>query len=414
MPMPTPAVSVAPSAIAPTSAPLADAPIGTRLRTTLPASHALQWLATHQLGHLIQHQTGTDTQGPWQQFWLPGLPGAGTGTQPQAGAGTSQQTSAVAPSKSGTSAQNLDTTALAQTLGLSPDTSDADLDTEILAAMLLSPLGFEFPSLAEWQSAVRLRRFIVQAGRRTVLAFDTEEAERPDCWRWAEATGFVLLPGHELIPALQEALWPDVSGRLYSFSCYRATEHVVLLGLAQELQISNPAALAALQAQWQRKAIQSEAFQDAFLYEYGSLQTPLPSHYYVPGDRLWFRNPDAVSAGIEGYEGSWVFYLGQGRFTNFWKPNQAYTLVSKCVELYHWRHGVRTDGPSGQPWMDESIIEARVAETLADGQATQAVLQRMMRLRDPAGVYAEGGCIDASREAVRCVHPQTFGLRIAA
>ncbi len=404
MPMPTPAVSVAPSAIAPTSSLHADTPIGIRLHTTQPASHALQWLATHQLGHLVQHQTGTDGQGPWQQFWLPLL----------SGAGTSQQTSSVAPSKSGTGAQNLDTTTLAHTLGLSPDTSDADLDTETLAAMLLSPLGFEFPSLAEWQSAVRLRRFIVQAGRRTVLAFDTEEAERPDCWRWTEATGFVLLPGHELIPALQEALWPDVSGRLYSFSCYRATEHVVLLGLAQELQISNPAALAALQAQWQRKAIQSEAFQNAFLYEYGSLQTPLPSHYYVPGDRLWFRNPDAVSAGIEGYEGSWVFYLGQGRFTNFWKPGQAYTLVSKCVELYHWRHGVRTDGPSGQPWMDESIIEARVAETLADAQATQAVLQRMMRLRDPAGVYAEGGCIDASREAVRCVQPQTFGLQIAA
>ncbi|WP_417252802.1 hypothetical protein [Castellaniella sp.] len=388
MPMSIPAASAEPSVIAPQSAAHADIPIGIRLHTTQPASHALQWLATHQLGHLIQHQIGTDAQGPWQQFWLPCVPGAG--------------------------AQNLDTTALAQTLGLSPDTRDADLDTEILAAMLLSPLGFQFPSLAEWQSAVRLRRFIVQAGRRTVLAFDTEEAERPDCWRWTEATGFVLLPGHELIPALQAALWPDVSGRLYSFSCYRATEHVVLLGLAQELQISNPAALAALQAQWQRKAIQSEAFQNAFLYEYGSLQTPLPSHYYVPGDRLWFRNPDAVSAGIEGYEGSWVFYLGQGRFTNFWKPNQAYTLVSKCVELYHWRHGVRTDGPSGQPWMDESIIEARVAETLADAQATQAVLQRMMRLRDPAGIYAEGGCIDASREAVRCVHPQTFGLRIAA
>ena len=339
-----------------------------------------RWLSDHGLGDLIEQDAGVDARGPWQRFRL---------SWPQAA--------------------DLDTAGLAQSLRLSPDDSDRDLDAEILAALLLSPVSFDFPSLDEWQSAVRLRRFIVQAGRRTVLAFDTEQAERPDCWRWSEETGFILLPGHELIPSLEQTLWPDVSGRLYSFSCYRATEYVLLLAMARELQVSNPAALAALQAQWQHKAIQSGPFHDAFLHEYGSLQAPLPPRYYVPGDRLWFRNPHEPSANVEGYEGSWVFYLGQGHFTNFWKPDQPYTLTYKCVEIHHWRHGLRRDG-AARAWMDESIVEARVAQTLADPLATNRILDHMMRLRDPAGVYDQGGCIDASREAVRCVRPGTFDL----
>jgi hypothetical protein len=37
----------------------------------------------------------------------------------------------------------------------------------------------------------------------------------------------------------------------------------------------------------------------------------------------------------------------------------------------------------------------------------ERILERMMRLRDPSGVYAEGGCIDTSREYPRCVCPVT-------
>ncbi len=301
-----------------------------------------------------------------------------------------------------------DTTQIAQTLALDPDAHDADLEKEIFVALLCSPLQFEFPSAGELAAAVRVRRRIVQAARRTVLAFDTEQAERPECWSWTEATGFVLKPGYELIPSLERTLWPDLSGQLFSFSCYRATEYVLLLALAQELAESHPAALGALQCQWRTKAIQSGAFHDVFLREYGSLQAPLPPRYYVPGDRLWFRNPDAASAEVEGYEGSWVFYLGSGRFTNFWKPGQPYTLVSKCVELYHWRDGLRRDGT--RPWIDETVVEARVAESLADPAATARILARMMRLRDPGGVYAEGGCIDASREALRSLLSGTWDL----
>lgn len=298
-----------------------------------------------------------------------------------------------------------DTTGVAQRLGLRPDTDTGDLDREILLAMLASPVAFTFPNVAELASAVRIRRYIVQAARKTALAFDTEHAERPeDFWTYDEARGFTILPGRSLIEGLRKATQPEASGQLYAFSCYRATEYVTVLGIAQELQHANPDLGRRLQRQWETRAVMSGRFHEAFLHEYGSLDAPLPQRFYVPGDRLWFRNPDAASSDVEGFEGSWVFYLGNGQFNNFWEHGEPYTLTSKCVEIFHWRHGVRTDA-TGKRHMDEAIVRERVRQTLADPAATEAVLARMTRIRDPQGVYAEGGCIDATRERVRWVCP---------
>src|SRR3546814_13180773 len=66
-------------------------------------------------------------------------------------------------------------------------------------------------------------------------------------WRYDEARGFTIEPGVSLIEALQKATQPDASGKLYSFSCYRATEYVTLLGIALELQAAHPALYAGLQ-----------------------------------------------------------------------------------------------------------------------------------------------------------------------
>jgi len=300
-----------------------------------------------------------------------------------------------------------DTTALCTALGLDTETRTDDLAREILLAMLLGPVAFPFPDAAELRSAVRIRQHIVQAARKTALAFDTEQAERPaGYWRYDEARGFTIEPGVSLIEALQKATQPEASGKLYSFSCYRATEYVTLLGIALELQAAHPALYASLQRQWETRAIMSGPFHDVFLREYGSMDAPLPSRYYVPGDRLWFRNPDAHSSNVEGYEGSWVFYLGSGLFNNFWKRDQPYTLTAKCVEIYHWRDGARLDA-QGRLVLDEAIVEERVARTLADPAALRDILARMLRRRDPQGVYAEGGCIDATRECARWVLPGT-------
>ena len=300
-------------------------------------------------------------------------------------------------------APGLDTASLQLHLEQGAAPSEDDLEREIVSAMLLSPLAFDFPSHAELAAAVRMRRNIVGAARKTTLAFGTLDAERPDdCWTYLDGKGFVVKPGCALIGALIKATQPEVSGTVYSFSCYRATEYVILLAMAQELQHSNPDLLARLQEQWERRPIMSGQFHDVFLHEYGSMQAPLPPKYYVPGDRLWFRNPDAHSSDASGYEGSWVFYLGGRLFTNFWKRNQPFTLTEKCVEIYHWRHAMFTDS-EGELRIDEAIVEQRVAQTLADAQQTAEVMRQMLRLRDAKGVYEAGGCIDTTREAPRKV-----------
>ncbi len=306
-------------------------------------------------------------------------------------------------------APSFDTTRLGERLGLKADDAE-DIEREIILALLAAPRPFEYRSFEEFAAAVRIRRNIVVAARKTQLAFDTSAAERPAAyWTYSDARGFTILPGKSLIAALGKATQPDTSGKLYSFSCYRATEYVILLGMAQELERSNPPLLQRLQIQWETRAIKSGAFHDIFLCEFGSMDEPLPAAYCVPGDRLWFRNPDARSSDIEGYEGSWVFYLGGGLFSNFWKRNQPYTFTTKALEIFHWRHGARLND-RGQLVMDEAVVEARVHESLADPVKVQRILDRMLRLRDPQGVYDAGGCIDASREFQRCVCPGTADL----
>src|SRR3546814_245157 len=130
-----------------------------------------------------------------------------------------------------------DTTKLCQTLTLDTYGNPDDLDREIFIALLLSPAPFIFPSHADLVSALRVRRNIVQAARLTALAFDTEHAERPqEFWDYSEERGFTVKDGARLIEALQKTTQPDRSHKLYSFSRYRATEYVILLAIAQELE----------------------------------------------------------------------------------------------------------------------------------------------------------------------------------
>ncbi|MHB9101072.1 MAG: hypothetical protein ACYC2E_06140 [Sulfuricella sp.] len=307
-------------------------------------------------------------------------------------------------------APDCDTTQLSQKLGLDTQGNSSDLEREIMLAMLLGPVAFEFPNHAELAAAVRIRKNIVEAARRTELAFQTNEADRPaDCWTYAKGRGFTLLPGSHLVTALRKATQPDVSGGLYSFSCYRATEYVILLGIAQELMACNPELFRQLQQQWETRAIMSGEFHEVFLREYGSMSEPLPPKYYVPGDRLWFRNPDDHSSDVTGYEGSWVLYLGGGLFTNLWKRGKPYTLTSKCLELFHWRHATYRDR-AGELQIDETKVEELVRTSMNDPAEVERILKIMLRLREPQGVYVAGGCIDTSRECPRWVCTGTSDL----
>ena len=344
-------------------------------------------LDAQDLAHCITTREGTDAAGRYAAFALAG-----------------DQAAAWAPDH--------DTLHLCERLQLDTDKRSADLTREIVLALLLGPVAHEFPGIDELVSAVRIRHAIVQAARRTTLSFHTSQAERPeDCWAYKEDCGFVLLPGASLIEALTKATQPEVSGALYSFSCYRATEYVMLLGIAQELAHCNPPLLAQLQQLWTTRPIKSGQFHDVFLREQGSMERPLPQRYFVPGDRVWFRNPDAASAEASGYEGSWVIYLGAGLFSNFWKRHQPFTLTAKCLEIYHWRNALYIDA-EGQERIDEAKVEALVAAALTDSNEVERILTLMQRYRDPRGYNKEGGCMDTTREFARWVCPATSDLML--
>jgi hypothetical protein len=51
-----------------------------------------------------------------------------------------------------------------------------------------------------------------------------------------------------------------------------------------------------------------------------------------------------------------------------------------------------------------------VHETMQDPAKVQHILHQMMRIRDPKDVYAEGGCVDASRECPKQIYPTATEL----
>ncbi len=293
---------------------------------------------------------------------------------------------------------NSDTTRLCEQLQLDTQAHTVDLQREIVLALLASPVPQNFPSAQEFLAAVRMRVHLVQAARRTVLNFGTAQAERPEHnWTYDEDRGFVIRPGCDLVQALEDATQPGEHGQRYSFSCYRASEYLVLLAVAKEAKENNPALYAQLQTQWESRAIKSGEFHEVFLRELGSQSQPLPPKYWVPGDRTWFRNPDGVSSDASGFEGSWVIYLGNGEFSNFWKWQQPFTFSSKCLEIFHWRNATFVDA-QGDLRVDEDKVAQLVSTSLSDPNEVARILEKMQRLRDPQGVYQEGGCVDSSRE----------------
>jgi hypothetical protein len=274
---------------------------------------------------------------------------------------------------------------------------------ETLLAMALSPEALLFSNALELISNIRMRMHAVNIASRTELSFDTNSITRPQAyWIYTKENGFLLRQGVSLAEGIERALCPDVSGYTYSFSCQRASEYLMLYAVVMELLRVNKEALDATEAQWRKRALTGDDFLFRFLEERGTRENPMPMRYYIPGDRIWFKNPDDHSSDIEGFEGSWVIYLGGGRFCNLWDRQRPYTLEEKCLEIYYWSKCVEVS-PAGIPWMNEAVVKERVQLALSDPAIQNPILKKMMVYRDPAGVYADGGCIDLSRDSFSSV-----------
>ncbi len=272
---------------------------------------------------------------------------------------------------------------------------------EIALGLLAAPVPMVFERWDQVESHIRIRFNIAQAAAKTSLLFATRSAERPvDYWQATDGRGYVLREGVRLEDALIAATQPEITGQTYGFSCYRASEYILLLGIAQEARKVSPAYMEEMERQCRQEVLRSDPFHLTYACEYGTMDRPIPPTFYIPGDRIWFKNPDPISSDVTGFEGSWVFYLGNGLFSNFWQRDRPFDLITKCLEIYHWRDAVE-DGDSDEARINEDRVQELVAQTRQDPLAMQRVLARMMVYRDPGGVYANGGCIDSTREIPR-------------
>jgi hypothetical protein len=277
--------------------------------------------------------------------------------------------------------------------------SEGQMIVEIILAMALSPQTIPFKTTREFKSALRMRRNAVDIASRTELSFDTDAITRPQAyWIYTKENGFLLRQGVSLAEGLERALCPDVSGSTYAFSCQRASEYLMLFAVVRELSKVNQAGLYAVEEQWRKRALTGDDFLFRFLEERGTRENPVPMRYYIPGDRIWFKNPDDHSSDIEGYEGSWVVYLGNGLFCNLWDRQKPYTLEEKCLEIYYWSKSTAVNS-NGTLYMNEDAVKEQVEEALRDPAIQRSILEKMMVYRDPTGVYADGGCIDLSRDS---------------
>jgi hypothetical protein len=294
---------------------------------------------------------------------------------------------------------DFDTSTITTILHTRQPDRDRALISEIILAMALSPDVVYFGSQQELKSNLRMRCTVVQVASRTELNFDTSSITRPQAyWIYTKENGFLLRQGVSLADGLERALCPDVSGFTYAFSCQRASEYLILYAVVCELQKVNKTGLNDVEQQWRKRALTGDDFLFRFLGERGTRENPMPMRYYIPGDRIWFKNPDDHSSDLEGFEGSWVIYLGGGRFCNLWDRHRPYTLEEKCLEIYYWSQCVEVS-PAGIPWMNEAVVKEQVEKALHEQDLSGPILKKMMVYRDPTGVYAEGGCIDLSRDS---------------
>ena len=294
-----------------------------------------------------------------------------------------------------------DTAVLSNILTSKELSDEQRIEAQIWIGLLTSPVELRYPSHAEVEAVVRVRLTTTRIARLTLVDFHTSSVNRPiSHWTFDENFGFCLNSDVSLTEALCLALMPPTAKAKYSFSCQRATEYILLLAIASEIKDRNPILYAKLENQWRKKPIYGEKFQSTFLKEIGSTDRPLPKLWLIPGDRIWFKNPDNRSSDVMGYEGSWVIYLGDGKFSNFWQFNKPYSLEDKCIEIFCWRYGLEKDS-NGIYFINEQRVNELKKIFMSNTHLKSRIMESMMAYRDPHQVYEKGGAMDTTREHLK-------------
>jgi hypothetical protein len=235
---------------------------------------------------------------------------------------------------------------------------------------------------------INIRKIIVQYGYLTHVKFNTgtDTKINVDYFQYNDKD-VILLENKSLLEGIKKSIIPK--DKLYNYSCQRITEFLLLLGLLEVNK--NKPICKQIESIWRRKAIKSELFQDTFLYEYGTKENPIPMKYYIPGDRIWLKNPDDKSSDIVGYEGTWVVYLNDGLFCDFWKDggdvSHQHTLEDIIITIYNWRHSiVKKDS------IDDKFVQQLNKNINNNPDIKNNIIKSMYKY------YADGGCMDKTRD----------------
>lgn len=271
---------------------------------------------------------------------------------------------------------------------ITKDDEDYNLTVEIVLCLLNSPVIFTFDSFDDFIDMIDSRKIIVKYGYLTHVKFDTGKDTKVNVEYFQDNDeDIILLENKSLLEGIKKSIMSK--DKLYNYSCSRITEFLLLSGLLEVN--SNKPICQQIESIWRRKAIKSKLFHDTFLYEYGTKKNPIPMKYYIPGDMIWFGNPDKKSSDIMGYEGTWVVYLNDGLFCDFWKDggdvSHQHTLEDIIITIYNWRHSmIKKDS------IDDKFVQKLNKNINNNPDIKNNIIKSMSKY------YEDGGCIDKTRE----------------
>jgi hypothetical protein len=282
------------------------------------------------------------------------------------------------------------------------------LDMEIILSLLGCPVHFVYESLGELLSEISIRRNISYYASKTHVLLNTRTditIKRPEEYFKNNDTDILLLDNKSLIDGIIYSLLPSISRNIYEFSCKRACEYIVLVSILLELKKHNKEhVIKKIESIYRTQPIKSVSFNDIFMIEYGCDTFPLPKLFYIPGDKIWFKNMDNKSSYIRGFEGKWSIYLGNGFFGDFWKTcgdvNNQFTFEDILIEIYNWRFCVKYN-ENKELYIDENEVNYRNKLCKKNEEEKNKIVSMMSKYRNK--YFLDGGAVDRTRERPRYI-----------
>lgn len=229
-------------------------------------------------------------------------------------------------------------------------------EKEIALALMQRGRVTEFSGRACTAEALRehvgLRKNIVAWAERLEWGWPDGGAAEWNCRYWQAGN---LIDEFELRPALQDIFFnPDK----YSFGCYTAAKLVIVQGTLDYFHrlLQSPPLTALVEERLLADGDPLADIEPARVWSFEPGFDPAQAQHpgkvvhalhgvapknFVPGDWVYFLNPDKTTYARTGYEGSNPIYLGRNRFADYYNDHDhAYSFEEKINEIYQWRNGV--------------------------------------------------------------------------